>query len=427
MKKALSLILALVFAFALCGCSLNTDFIVTGSLIDGESEEDMLSGMHAVVSFNAESEPYVLRARLYMEGMEDPIEATLTASSQGLGVYFPMFLDNYYLIDWNAFKEIASETSPVDINTFSSENFNTDDLVDVGQRYVTILMNLMTEDNTTMAEGTFALPGLAEDVACTVLTIAPTKADWDAVITELASTALTDEQLRPLIVTGLETTYNAGQAEDAGEYASAEEYANAQMAKFDEFLTSLKNDPSSLSEQLAGFALEAGYTEDYFYGARLMKEGAGFGYESITYEAASDEEMDTRYDGVYLYSGDDVQAVAANAFSMTEAGFIDYMYSDMADFAAGLSVDGSEMTALDLPVVNFYFGIESFELSAGLANDEGDAVFYLDGIVEDSELYLEARSDGSPSDATAPAEEPVVLTTMEEVMQVFSSVMETAG
>ena len=131
MKKALSLILALVFAFALCGCSLNTDFIVTGSLIDGESEEDMLSGMHAVVSFNAESEPYVLRARLYMEGMDDPIEATLTASSQGLGVYFPMFLDNYYLIDWNAFKEIASETSPVDINTFSSENFNTDDLVDV--------------------------------------------------------------------------------------------------------------------------------------------------------------------------------------------------------------------------------------------------------------------------------------------------------
>ncbi len=430
MKKALSLILVLVFAFSLGGCALNTDFLISGSMTTDGEKEAFLENSYAVLSLNAEQEPYLLRVQAYLDGSENPIEATFTASSQGLGIYCPLFLDAYYMISWNAFKDAAEQATPFDLDNFNPEDLPVEDISEIAERYGNILMGLVTENNTTVADGTFALPGLGETVSCTVMKIQPTQEEWNTFFTTLASTALTDEQLRPLIVKGLEAAYTSGQVENAEQYDSAEAYSAATMKQFDEFLTMLKDDPDAVSSQIVGVSLEAGYTDDRFYGCRFMKDGEGIGYENFTYEAAGEDEADTRCDALYLYSGEEATDLLVNQLSVTDEAIVDYVYSTPAELSAGLNVDMTTSTIFDIPQVYFGFNVQDAEFSAGVANDDEQtgSVIYIDTVIDEGNtFYLQAYSDGSPSDVTAPAEEPVMINTMDELMQVISAVAESVS
>ena len=87
-------------------------------------------------------------------------------------------------------------------------------------------------------------------------------------------------------------------------------------------------------------------------------------------------------------------------------------------------------TIFDIPQVYFGFNVQDAEFSAGVANDDEQtgSVIYIDTVIDEGNtFYLQAYSDGSPSDVTAPAEEPVMINTMDELMQVISAVAESVS
>ncbi len=425
MKKVITLLLVLAFALAMCGFS--TDFTVTGSLVTDGEEDEMVANSYAVVSVSTDSAPYVIAVDAYIGGSEAPYRAIFTVDGEGFGFSFPDFDENYYKVNWDVFKDAAEEYSPVDLDEISLDDVPVDDLAEIGERYANIVIDLMTEENTTFEEGAFTLPWLEKTPECQILTICPSQADWEAFITNAASTAQADTQLRALIEKGLDMAYSSGQVDDADQYASAEEFVAAGMASFDEFLTAILQDPASIAEQIAGLTLEAGYTEDYFYGARLTLNGMGIGYESFT-EPAEDGDGNTRYDGLFYYEGEGATAILCNSLNLTESGFTTYAFTEFADAGLQAYADFADTLVFNIPSMGLLFNIEETSFEVGAVDDEGVAVFYADVKPDESnEFYIQAASDGSPSDVTAPNAEPVAVTSVDELMNVLSSIFSTVS
>ncbi len=418
MKKAISLVLVLVMAFALCGCVKNTDFILYAEMTQGEETTVLTDGMNITFGVNADNDPVLIGATVEVEGAQ-PIKAVLTIGAQGIGISVPALLEDYYIVEWEAIKGTAEALTSTDLSSLDVSSLPMEEITEIVERYAGILSGLVTEDNTSVTEGTYEMPGLGTNAAATIISITPTDAQWDQVYTTLISTLQTDDQLKGIISEALKAFFAT--AEDAEEYVNADAYAEAKMSEFEGALAEALENKDYFLTNISGLTFEAGYDDSRIYGGRFILGGAGIGYESFG------EVSDVRYDGLFLYEDGTATAILANQLTSTEESFQSIASSQLAELKIVAMIDKTASTVLDLPVSGFYLGVEGTDLTVGVEQSDEYGVLYFDGVNDDMEIYIEAASDGTPSAIKEPAQEPVLISTMDQLMEIISQVSSIIG
>ena len=150
----------------------------------------------------------------------------------------------------------------------------------------------------------------------------------------------------------------------------------------------------------------------------------GLGYESFG------DFADTRSDGLFLYMGSSAMKVLLNTFQNTEDAFTTVAISDLINLNITGTVSKTEATSLGIPVSYLNAIVEDFGFYVSVDSEEPDTVFELgglkngsEGVVEDA-FSLTVRTDGSPSEITAPDAEPTYITRREQLQEVMESIQE---
>jgi secreted protein with Ig-like and vWFA domain len=128
--------------------------------------------------------------------------------------------------------------------------------------------------------------------------------------------------------------------------------------------------------------------------------------------------------------GSSAMKVLLNTFQNTEDAYTTYATSDLITLEITGTVSKTEATPLGIPVSYLNVIVEDFGFYASIDSEEPDTVFEIgmlengsEGVVEDA-FSLTVRTDGNPSEITAPATEPTYITSMEQLQEVMQSIQE---
>ena len=419
MKKIISVLLVLALAFALCGCG--TDLRLKASLVqDGELNE-LLEQSSAVLSFNSDDDGAVIGLEASIPGINS-VKGVLTVGSEGLGFTLPGIDDTYYLIKWDVFKDVAEDATSMDFSSFSAADLPLDDLSEIFSRYFGIITSLIGE-GTTAETKTVTLTGLQTSLDAQVITICPTQDAWAQFFTTVFATAKDDAQLKSLIEQALAFGYQSSEdLQDA--YDSAEAFSADILAQFDDLLAQGLANADNFAAVVAGATLELVQEDSRIYAVNVKKDGMGLGYEGFG------DFADTRSDGLFLYMGSSAMKVLLNTFQNTEDAFTTVAISDLINLNITGTVSKTEATSLGIPVSYLNAIVEDFGFYVSVDSEEPDTVFELgglkngsEGVVEDA-FSLTVRTDGSPSEITAPDAEPTYITSMEQLQEAMESIQE---
>ena len=415
MKKIISVLLVLALAFALCGCG--TDLRLKASLVqDGELNE-LLEQSSAVLSFNSDDDGAVIGLEASIPGINS-VKGVLTVGSEGLGFTLPGIDDTYYLIKWDVFKDVAEDATSMDFSSFSAADLPLDDLSEIFSRYFGIITSLIGE-GTTAETKTVTLTGLQTSLDAQVITICPTQDAWAQFFTTVFATAKDDAQLKSLIEQALAFGYQSSEdLQDA--YDSAEAFSADILAQFDDLLAQGLANADNFAAVVAGATLELVQEDSRIYAVNVKKDGMGLGYESFG------DFADTRSDGLFLYMGSSARKILFNTFENTENAYTTVMTSDMINkFEITGNVSKKEITPLGIPVSYLNVLVEDIDFYISVGGDEQDTVFKTSVLQSDSNAFsLTVRTDGSPSEITAPDAEPTYITSMEQLQEVMESIQE---
>ena len=417
MKKIISVLLVLAMAFALCGCG--TDLRLKATLIqDGEINE-LVDQSNAVLSFNADDDGAVVGVDASISGM--PIKAVLTVGAEGFGFTLPGIDDAYYLVKWDVFKDAAEDATSMDFDSFSAGDLPIDDLSEIFSRYFGMLSSLIGE-GTTAEDRTYELTGLQTSVDAEVVTVCPSDEAWGQFFTTAFATAKDDEQLKSLLSQALAYVYKSSDdLHDA--YASEEEFSADIFAQYDDLLAQGLANADTIAAVVSGAMLEFVQDDSHIYAVNVKKDGMGLGYEGFG------EFSDVRSDGLFLYMGSSAMKVLVNTFRNEESAYTTFATSDLIDLEITGTVSKSEATPLGIPVSYLNILVNDFGFYASVGSDEQDTVFEIGALQNSSEgagdaFSLTVRTDGSPSDITAPDTEPTLITSMEQLQEVMETISE---
>ena len=419
MKKIISVLLVLAMAFALCGCG--TDLRLKASLIEDGELNELIEQSSAVLSFNADDDGAVIGVDVSIPGM-NTVKAVATFGSEGIGFTLPGIDDTYYLISWDVFKGMAEDATSMDFSSFSASDLPVDDLSEIFSRYFGLVTSLIGE-GTTAENKTYTLAGLQTSVDAQVITVCPTQDAWADFFTTVFATAKDDEQLKSLLDQALALGYKTSEdMQDA--YDSAEAFSADILAQFDNLLEQGLANADVIAAYVAGAALELVQSGSQVYAVNVKKDGMGIGYEGYG------EFSDTRSDGLFFYMGGSAMKVLLNTFQNTEDAYTTYATSDLITLEITGTVSKTEATPLGIPVSYLNVIVEDFGFYASIDSEEPDTVFEIgmlengsEGVVEDA-FSLTVRTDGNPSEITAPATEPTYITSMEQLQEVMQSIQE---
>lgn len=419
MKKIISVLLVIAMAFALCGCG--TDLRLKASLIEDGELNELIEQSSAVLSFNADDDGAVIGVDVSIPGM-NTVKAVATFGSEGIGFTLPGIDDTYYLISWDVFKGMAEDATSMDFSSFSASDLPVDDLSEIFSRYFGLVTSLIGE-GTTAENKTYTLAGLQTSVDAQVITVCPTQEAWADFFTTVFATAKDDEQLKSLLDQALALGYKTSEdMQDA--YDSAEAFSADILAQFDNLLEQGLANADVIAAYVAGAALELVQSGSQVYAVNVKKDGMGIGYEGYG------EFSDTRSDGLFFYMGSSAMKVLLNTFQNTEDAYTTYATSDLITLEITGTVSKTEATPLGIPVSYLNVIVEDFGFYASIDSEEPDTVFEIgmlengsEGVVEDA-FSLTVRTDGNPSEITAPATEPTYITSMEQLQEVMQSIQE---
>ena len=419
MKKIISVLLVIAMAFALCGCG--TDLRLKASLIEDGELNELIEQSSAVLSFNADDDGAVIGVDVSIPGM-NTVKAVATFGSEGIGFTLPGIDDTYYLISWDVFKGMAEDATSMDFSSFSASDLPVDDLSEIFSRYFGLVTSLIGE-GTTAENKTYTLAGLQTSVDAQVITVCPTQDAWADFFTTVFATAKDDEQLKSLLDQALALGYKTSEdMQDA--YDSAEAFSADILAQFDNLLEQGLANADVIAAYVAGAALELVQSGSQVYAVNVKKDGMGIGYEGYG------EFSDTRSDGLFFYMGGSAMKVLLNTFQNTEDAYTTYATSDLITLEITGTVSKTEATPLGIPVSYLNVIVEDFGFYASIDSEEPDTVFEIgmlengsEGVVEDA-FSLTVRTDGNPSEITAPATEPTYITSMEQLQEVMQSIQE---
>lgn len=419
MKKIISVLLVIAMAFALCGCG--TDLRLKVSLIEDGELNELIEQSSAVLSFNADDDGAVIGVDVSIPGMNN-VKAVATFGSEGIGFTLPGIDDTYYLISWDVFKGMAEDATSMDFSSFSASDLPVDDLSEIFSRYFGLVTSLIGE-GTTAENKTYTLAGLQTSVDAQVITVCPTQEAWADFFTTVFATAKDDEQLKSLLDQALALGYKTSEdMQDA--YDSAEAFSADILAQFDNLLEQGLANADVIAAYVAGAALELVQSGSQVYAVNVKKDGMGIGYEGYG------EFSDTRSDGLFFYMGSSAMKVLLNTFQNTEDAYTTYATSDLITLEITGTVSKTEATPLGIPVSYLNVIVEDFGFYASIDSEEPDTVFEIgmlengsEGVVEDA-FSLTVRTDGNPSEITAPATEPTYITSMEQLQEVMQSIQE---
>ena len=418
MKKIISVLLVLAMAFALCGCG--TDLRLKASLVEDGELNEFVEKSSAVISFDGNDDGAVIGVDASIYGV-NPVKAVLTVGSEGLGFTLPDIDDAYYLVSWDVFKGMAEDATSMDFSSLSADDLPIDDLSEVFSRYLGKVSSLIGE-GTTAENRTYDLVGLQTSLDAQVITVCPTQDAWAKFFTDVFATAKDDAQLKSLIEQGLAYAYQA--SEDLkGSYDSAEAFSADILSQFDDFLAQGLAATDSIAAVVAGATLELVQKDSRIYAVKGTKDGMGIGYEGFG------EFSDTRSDGLFFYMGSSAMKVLLNTFQNTDDAFTTFATSDLVKLEITGTVSKTETTPLGIPVSYLNVIVEDFGFYASADSEDPDTVFEIgmlkngDEGVED-DFSLTVRTDGSPSEITAPGVEPTYIESMEQLQEVMESIQE---
>ena len=418
MKKIISVLLVLAMAFALCGCG--TDLRLKASLVEDGELNEFVEKSSAVISFDGNDDGAVIGVDASIYGV-NPVKAVLTVGSEGLGFTLPDIDDAYYLVSWDVFKGMAEDATSMDFSSLSADDLPIDDLSEVFSRYLGKVSSLIGE-GTTAENRTYDLVGLQTSLDAQVITVCPTQDAWAKFFTDVFATAKDDAQLKSLIEQGLAYAYQA--SEDLkGSYDSAEAFSADILSQFDDFLAQGLAATDSIAAVVAGATLELVQQDNRVYAVNVNKDGMGIGYEGFG------EFSDTRSDGLFFYMGSSAMKVLLNTFQNTDDAFTTFATSDLVKLEITGTVSKTETTPLGIPVSYLNVIVEDFGFYASADSEDPDTVFEIgmlqngDEGVEDA-FSLTVRTDGNPSEITAPGVEPTYIESMEQLQEVMESIQE---
>ena len=419
MKKIISILLVLAMTFALCGCG--TDLRLKASLVEDGELNELVEQSSAVLSFNADDDGAVIGMDVSIPGM-NTVKAVLTVGSEGLGFTLPGIDDAYYLIEWDAFKGMAEDATSMDFSSFSASDLPVDDLSEIFSRYFGLVSSLIGE-GTTAENKTYTLAGLQTSVDAQVITVCPSQDAWADFFTKVFATAKDDAQLKSLLDQALALAYKA--SDDLKDsYNSAEAFSADILAQFDDLLAQGLANTDVIAAYVAGAALELVQNGSRVYAVNVKKDGMGIGYEGFG------EFSDTRSDGLFFYMGGSAMKVLVNTFQNTEDAYTTYATSDLITLEITGTVSKTEATPLGIPVSYLNVIVEDLGFYASVDSEEPDTVFEIgmlqngsEGVVEDA-FSLTVRTDGSPSEITAPDTAPTYITSMEQLQEVMESIQQ---
>ncbi len=418
MKKIISVLLVLAMVFALCGCG--TDLRLKASLVEDGQLNEIVEQSSAVLSINADDDGAVVGMDVSIPGMNG-IKAILTIGGEGLGFTLPDIDDAYYLVSWDVFKGMAEDATSMDLDSFSASDLPVDEVSEIFSRYFDILTTLIGE-GTTAEERTYELTGLKTSVDAQVITVCPSKDAWAQFFTTVFETARDDAQLKSLIEKALAFAYDT--TEDLKEtYDSAEAFSADALAQFNDLLAQGLANADTIAAVVAGATLELVQKDSRIYAVKGTKDGMGIGYEGYG------EFSDVRSDGLFLYMGESAVRILANTFQNTEDAFTTYATSDLFKLEITGTVSKTETTPLGIPVSYLNVIVEDFGFYASADSEDPDTVFEIgmlkngDEGVEDA-FSLTVRTDGSPSEITAPGVEPTYIESMEQLQEIMESIQE---
>ena len=419
MKKIISVLLILAMALALCGCG--TDLRLKASLIEDGELNELVEQSSAVLSFNTDDDGAVVGVDVSIPGM-NAVKAVATFSSEGIGFTLPGIDDAYYLVNWDVFKGMAEDATSMDFSSISASDLPLDDISEVFSRYFGILYSLIGEGTTTETK-TVTLTGLQTSVDAEVITICPSQDTWAKFFTSLFATAKDDEQLKSLLDQGLAFAYQASNdLKDV--YESPEAFSAEMLAQIDELLAQGLANADAIAAVVSGAALELVQADSRVYAVNVKKDGMGIGYEGYG------DFSDTRSDGLFFYMGSSAMKVLLNTFQNTEDAYTTYATSDLAKVEITGTMSKTEATPLGIPVSYLNVIVQDYGFYASADGEEPDTVFEIgmlqngsEGVVENA-FSLTVRTDGSPSEITAPDAEPTYITSMEQLQEVMQSIQE---
>lgn len=244
---------------------------------------------------SAEQTGMAIRAELKIP-LAESYTGYVTVSDEHIGVMLPDFSDEYFLIE----PSLLTGLNSADVPQYSL------------RKYEEILFSIADISNTTEEEGTYSLGGLGKTVDCTILTVTPTAADWQAMLEKFADTALADDELMEY----LEIAF--GQKYDQSFYArlqyTREEYIAESLDSIRAALTGLRENAPAFAEDNEGMYLQVAYDGTRAYSARLIDNyDTGYGYESFG------DIADSRDDAIVLYEWDGENYIMADC-TLSKAG-----------------------------------------------------------------------------------------------------------
>ena len=418
MKKIISVLLLLAMAFALCGCG--TDLRLKASLVEDGELNEVIEQSSAVLSFNGKDDGAVVGVDVSIPGL-NTVKAILTFGSEGLGFTLPGIDDAYYLIKWDVFKGMAEDATSMDFSSFSPSDLPLDDLSEIASRYFGMFSTLIGE-GTTAETKTVTLAGLQTSLDAEVITICPSEGAWAEFFTTVFATAKDDEQLKSLLDQGLALAYQSSD-DLQDDYDSAEAFSADVLAQFDDLLAQGLASVDSIAAVVAGATLELVQDDSRIYAVSGKKDGMGIGYESFG------DFSDTRYDGLFLYMGESATKILLNTFQNTEDTFATFATSDLIKLEITGTVSKTEATPLGIPVSYLNVIVEDFGCYVSVDGEDPDTVFEVGMLMNGSEgvedaFSLTVRTDGNPSEITAPDAEPTYITDMEQLQEVMESIQQ---
>lgn len=386
---------------------------------------------------------FALNAGLSLMGT-DLFTALVSMEEDGLYLAIPDLYDTMYVLSADLLNNISSSVLPVlealnekaeeameaaeepETRSFSKEAMVkvicSEENLELINKYCGILCSVANENNVTEGEEEYKLSAIGEAPLCTVITVSPTAEDWKAMLTELFTTAQSDEDLKTLLGTIASVNYKSDYTAQF-EYENEDEFAAATLDAFYETLSEALEKVDETAEGLAPFSLRFAYADGRTYAVKVFDEEGGFGLENF-----GKAEEDGRRDVLCVYTQDEPTALAENSLKMSgdvlkeEAVIHGVINGEDLTLSGEFGAQDPEDARCPEFKMDVDFGLGGL----GITNEhgeEGSDAFKLRYKTDANSAELTIDSVAAAENIQLPTGEKKVISTMDELMQLIGNIM----
>ncbi len=435
MKRMLAFLLALLMIAVLSACSpaanaeagewepvLKTIHI-SGKSSGFDEVDEILAGSHIDLTLETPEEGhFALRGEAIIQNSM-PLSLILTGDREGLCFTLPGIEETIYSVGYEVLKELyeesGSDLSGMEMlqNGGLSEAMEekTEAASEFALRYGEIILSVFNPENMTESEENYTLELLGTTEQCTVLQIQPSEKEWEAMLRNLFTTALSDEQLDEFVAMAAESAYSSARANGTTDL-DLEGYKAKMIAETHNGLQNALENVGEIAASLSELRIETA-THDGDLCAIVGRTG---GAEFLRYECAGT--LESGRTDMLRFPAEDTQVILINTVRTENGKTVGRLRADLI----GLNIDYSFRHGADDTAI-FDINISLMGMTLRLTRD-GDredntlklsfnALYYGSG-------ELSIRTTDGDEHVVLPEGERIELTTPEEIRQALEQIGE---